>query len=255
MITNLHTHTPRCHHARGTEREYVEAAISAGIQKLGFSDHTPYFFPGEYYSRFRMRPEEMEDYVNSVYACREDYKGRVDIRLGLEAEYYPAYFPELRAWLKDSPVEYLLLGQHYIGNEIGDHYSGWASTDIDHLRRYCSQVSDAMYTGLFTYLAHPDLIHFTGNIQIYRDHVRTICRASKDCGVPLELNFLGMREGRHYPNMEFWYVAAEEGCDVVFGCDAHAPEELEHAMWEEKALQMVRQLGMRLIEDPVIRRI
>ena len=30
MITNLHTHTPRCHHARGTEREYVEAAIAAG---------------------------------------------------------------------------------------------------------------------------------------------------------------------------------------------------------------------------------
>ena len=255
MITNLHTHTPRCHHAQGTEREYVEAAIAAGIRKLGFSDHTPYYFPGDYYSRFRMYPDQLEDYANTVFACRDTYADRIDIRLGLEAEFYPAFFPELLARLKDSPVEYLLLGQHYIGNEIGDQYSGWATTDVDHLCRYCAQVADAMYTGCFTYLAHPDLIHFTGDVQVYRDHVRTICRASKDSGVPLELNFLGMREGRHYPNPEFWYVAAEEGCDVVFGCDAHAPEELDHAAWEQQALLLVQQLGLHLIEDPVIRKI
>ena len=255
MITNLHTHTARCRHARGAEREYVEAAIAAGIQKLGFSDHTPYWFPGDYYSRFRMFPDQLEDYVSSVLACRNEYAGRIDIRLGLEAEFYPSFFPELMARLKDTPMEYLLLGQHYIGNEIGDQYSGWATEDVDHLRRYCNQVADAMYTGLFTYLAHPDLIHFVGDTQVYRDHVRTICRASKDSGVPLEWNFLGMRAGRHYPNMEFWHVAAEEGCDVVFGCDAHGPEEMNPDPWQQQAKEIVQQLGMHLIEDPVIRKI
>lgn len=255
MRTNLHTHTARCRHARGKETEYVEAAIEAGIQKLGFSDHTPYWFPGEYYSRFRMYPEQLEDYVNSALACRDAYADRIDIRLGLEAEYYPAFFPELMARLKDSPVEYLLLGQHYIGNEIGDHYSGWATADVELLRRYCNQVSDAMYTGVFTYLAHPDLVNFAGDLQTYREHARTICRASKDCGVPLELNLLGMREGRHYPNLEFWRLAAEEGCDVVLGCDAHAPEELDSTQWEQQALQIVQQLGLNRIEDPVIRKI
>ena len=255
MITNLHTHTARCRHAWGTEREFVEAATNAGIQKLGFSDHTPYFFPGDYYSHFRMFPEQLEDYVNCILACREEYADRVHIHLGLEAEYYPAFFPELLARLKDSPIEYLLLGQHYIGNEIGDHYSGWATDDAEKLRRYCSQVADAMYTGLFTYLAHPDLIHFTGDVQVYREHMRTVCRASKDSGVPLELNFLGMREGRHYPNKEFWRVAAEENCDVVFGCDAHTPQELSCAQQERQALQWMKKLGLNRIEDPVIRSI
>ena len=152
-------------------------------------------------------------------------------------------------------MEYLLLGQHYIGDEIGDQYSGWETADVQHLRRYCNQVADAMYTGLFTYLAHPDLIHFVGDTQVYRDHVRTICRASKDSGVPLEWNFLGMRAGRHYPNMEFWHVAAEEGCDVVFGCDAHGPEEMNPDPWQQQAKEIVQQLGMHLIEDPVIRKI
>lgn len=255
MRTNLHTHTTRCRHARGRENEYVEAALESGFRRLGFSDHTPYWFPGEYYSRFRMFPHQLPEYVDTVLSLRDQYQDRLDIRLGLEAEYYPAYFPELIARLRDTPVEYLLLGQHYIGNEIGDHYSGWETADETLLRRYCAQVADAMYTGLFTYLAHPDLIHFTGDPAIYRSHIRTVCKASNDCNVPLELNFLGMRENRHYPNPEFWRMAAEEGCSVVFGCDAHAPEDLNVSRCEQQALQMVQQLQLTLVENPAIRAI
>ena len=42
MTENYHTHTYRCGHAVGTERDYVEAALKAGIRTLGFSDHTPH---------------------------------------------------------------------------------------------------------------------------------------------------------------------------------------------------------------------
>ena len=33
MIANYHTHTWRCRHADGTEREYVETAIEAGSSR------------------------------------------------------------------------------------------------------------------------------------------------------------------------------------------------------------------------------
>ena len=45
MIANYHTHTTRCRHASGTEEAYVQAAIQGGLEILGFSDHTPYWFP------------------------------------------------------------------------------------------------------------------------------------------------------------------------------------------------------------------
>ena len=51
MIANYHTHTWRCRHADGTEREYVERAIEGGLKILGFSDHSPYPFPDGYDSR------------------------------------------------------------------------------------------------------------------------------------------------------------------------------------------------------------
>ena len=255
MITNLHTHTVRCRHAWDTEEEYIAVAIDNGIKRLGFSDHTPYWFGCDYYSRFRMYPEQLPDYVDAVLSLREKHKNTIDIRLGLEAEYYPAYFPELMARLKDTPVEYLLLGQHFVGNEIGEHYSGKATADEEILRRYCKQVADAMYTGHFTYLAHPDLIHFTGDEKIYRRHMQTVCRAANDCNIPVELNFLGMREGRHYPVNLFWELAGEENCTVVLGCDAHSAADLHVQPQEQLARQMAEQYSLRILEEPEIRSI
>ena len=38
MIANYHTHTTRCNHAYGTEREYVENAVSRGLKIFGFAE-------------------------------------------------------------------------------------------------------------------------------------------------------------------------------------------------------------------------
>ena len=41
------------------------------MKVLGFSDHTPYFFPGSYYSSFRMRPELTQDYFDTLLKLKE----------------------------------------------------------------------------------------------------------------------------------------------------------------------------------------
>ena len=63
MICNYHTHTFRCHHAVGTEREYIERAIAGGIKKMGFSEHIPLDFPGDYRSYWRMDSADVENYT------------------------------------------------------------------------------------------------------------------------------------------------------------------------------------------------
>ena len=90
MIANYHTHTARCLHAAGAEREYVERALQGGCRVLGFSDHTPYPFPAPYVSGFRMRMDQLEGYVRTVLDLRAAYRGEIEIRLGLEVEYYPS---------------------------------------------------------------------------------------------------------------------------------------------------------------------
>ena len=50
MKTNYHTHTTRCHHATGSDEEFVLSAIKGGYQELGFSDHTPWKYHTDYIS-------------------------------------------------------------------------------------------------------------------------------------------------------------------------------------------------------------
>lgn len=255
MIANYHTHTPRCRHAEGSEREYVENALKRGLKIFGFSDHTPQWFPGTYYSTMRMFPEQLEDYCQTVWALQKEYAGRLEIPLGVEVENYPDIFGELMRHLRDAGIEYMLLGQHWIGNEDGEPYSGRPTENIRQLERYCNQLIDGMYTGLFSYVAHPDLLHFVGSPQAYESHMRRLCKASVATDTPLELNLLGILTKRHYPNDRFWEIAAEEGCATVLGIDAHVPEQITELESEKKALEIVSTYGLRLLETIPLRKI
>ena len=235
-------------HAAGTEREYVERAIESGLKILGFSDHTPYPFPEGYHSGMRMRVEQLEDYVDTVLALKKEYQRDIEIHLGLETEYYPAYFDQLQKLAAKYPVEYFLLAQHCLGNEIKETWCGAETADPQVLKRYCAQTGEAMETGYFTYFAHPDLIHFTGDGEIYEKEMRKLCQKANACGLPLEINFLGLYEGRHYPDERFWKIAGEEGNRVICGIDAHEPDAFSRIQVRRAAEDMVEKYGLSLTE-------
>ena len=248
MIANYHTHTWRCKHAVGTEREYVEQAIAAGMQILGFADHTPYPFPGGYVSYFRMAPQQAEDYFRTVSDLKREYAGQIDIRIGVEAEYYPAYFSDLLRFLADYPCEYLIMGQHYIYNELDGRYAGSWTAEEAVLVQYVSQVLEGLSTGKFTYLAHPDLLHWVGEPEAYRREMTRLCRGVKDLNLPLEINLLGLVEGRHYPTETFWQIAGETGNAVILGCDAHEPEGQNRPEAAAAGRALAQRYGLQILD-------
>lgn len=256
MKANYHTHTYRCHHAQGTEKEYVEKAIESGLKILGFADHTPYPFPDpkDYCSGIRMGMNELEDYVTTILSLRDEYRNDIEIHLGLEVEYFPPHFETLIKEAANYPIEYFLLAQHFLGDgHNGVPYSGTATENPDILKRYCSQVKEAMSTGRFTYVAHPDLIHFTGDPEIYETEIRALCQSARTLNLPLEINFLGICENRHYPREDFWKIAGEVGCDVVFGLDAHQPKAFEFEESLAKADNLVQRHNLHLLENVTLR--
>ena len=249
MKENYHIHTWRCNHASGTEREYIEEALRGGIKVLGFSDHSPMPFPQGYRSGIRMDLDQLQDYCDTLLALKKEYEKDIEIHIGLEAEYYPQLFDGLMDFLKDYPIEYLLLGQHCLDNEYEDD-SVWSSTpsdDPEFLKKYVDQTCEGMRSGCFLYLAHPDLVRFTGEREQYRREMRKLCRTAKEMGMPLEINLLGVYEKRHYPNPEFWKIAGEEGNDVVLGIDCHHVEMMNLRDAEQEARELAGKYGLRVL--------
>lgn len=249
MKYNYHTHTARCGHASGEDREYVLTAIRAGVEDMGFSDHAPFRFPDGHESPFRVPTARAEDYVRSVCALREEFKDRISLHLGFEMEYYPSYFQEMLASVKALGAEYLILGQHFIDEERTGNASVAPHASEAELKTYADTVVEGMESGAFLYVAHPDVFCFTGADEIYEREMRKICRASRTTGVPLEINFLGLRANRTYPRESFWKLAGEENVPVVFGFDAHEAKHADGVDSEARARELVKKYGLRLIEN------
>ena len=89
LKANYHTHTFRCQHAYGSEREYIEAAIRMGITELGFSDHVPCPFKDGYVSGIRMTMEQAPEYVHAIRELGKEYASDIKLYVGFEAEYIP----------------------------------------------------------------------------------------------------------------------------------------------------------------------
>ena len=254
MKVNYHTHTARCRHASGTEREYIETAIARGLDTLGFSDHTPYIFPDGYYSGFRMFPEQAAEYFETLEKLKKEYSGKIRIFSGLEAEYYPKHFPALLDFLKDFRPDYLILGQHFTKNEYDGDYSGKPTDNESVIDRYVKQVIEGLETGCFTYLAHPDLIRFTGRDSVYEKHMSRLCESCRELSIPIEINMLGLMDNRHYPSERFWKIAAGCGCDIVIGCDAHKPDAVAEPATLKKAHDIAERVGVSPTENIILRR-
>ena len=142
MKVNLHTHTYRCRHAKGSDEEYVLAAIDAGYDKLGFADHTPFPYANGFVNGDKMLIEELPDYIDSVLNLKEKYRGQIEILLGLECEAVPEFFPFLREMKQK--MDYLILGSH--GDKRIDPYSG-VLKEPQQLWRYLDFTVEGMETG------------------------------------------------------------------------------------------------------------
>ena len=247
MRVNYHTHTYRCGHARGTEEEYVKAAIESGLAVLGFSEHSTYLMHPEAAQKQSLTTEDLPAYADAVSKAAQLHKNEIAVHLGIEAEYFPDTFNDLRMVLLDNGIEYLLLGQHFLDSPACQRARDaiWDPAILEH---YCDQVIAGMQTGAFSYVCHPDCILFLGDRKLLKEQLRRICKEAKACGLPLEINLLGIHKQKHYPCPEFFELLAEEGNTVILGADAHQPERFLNDEPENKARELVKQYKLHLIE-------
>lgn len=243
MKTNYHTHTERCQHAIGSDEDYVLSAIEGGFDLLGFSDHTPWNFSDGYVSGIRMAVSELDEYVESVRTLGRKYSDKIDIKVGLECEYYPDYIEWLKEQKERLSLDYLIFGNHYPYTEKGSLYFAKSTTNED-LDLYLRSSLEALESGIFDYFAHPNL--FMRSYPEVDDHCKNIfrelCCTARETNTVMEFNVTTPY------NKELWEIAAEEQPKVIIGLDCHQSNLLKITSVYNFAEQRLRDLGIEPIK-------
>jgi histidinol-phosphatase (PHP family) len=241
VIADYHMHTPLCRHATGMPEEYARRALEAGVEEIGFSDHTP--MPPPYDPEWRMTSEEYPRYLEMVETCRRAFPG-LSIKLGLEADYHPGTEDFVRGVIARHPLDYVIGSVHFIGDWGFDNAANAARFEERDLfavyEDYYLLVEGLARTRMFDILGHPDVIKKFGHRPARDTEAleRRALEAVAEAGMALDVNTSGLRRPAKeiYPSLRMLKAARSMGVGITFGSDAHEPGRVGDAFAEAVAL-------------------
>lgn len=222
MIANYHTHTRWCNHGTGEIEDYIKVAIEAGLKEIAITEHVP---RKDNRDPSRMRWEEFEAYNKELDAAIEKYKSQIKVIKGFECEYYPTDMKQYERFRDVYGYKIFVLGQHTNKARTIDNFE---PKNKEALACYADEVCEGLETGLFTFVAHPDLVLQGYNQGKWDEHcekvMRQIFATCERLNIPVELNANGLRSRRRYPDMDAWKLSKEYNLRYLINSDAHRPE-------------------------------
>ncbi len=226
----FHVHSYRCKHAGDTpDKAYIEKAIELGAPRIVFTDHAPY--PGNPFGN-RMEIEQLPEYVETLRRLKEEYRDRIEIMIGLEAEYLPGFGEYLQELKNDRGLDLLIMGQHFFEREPG-RYSFSDEDKTEEFKGLCRAMTEGIKTHLFDVVAHPDRAF--RRRKSFGDEetkfARELIDAALSAGVYLEKNYSSMHRKRQFRH-EFWDLLPDRAM-IVYGIDAHSVEDVVDGMKEQ----------------------
>jgi histidinol-phosphatase (PHP family) len=250
-LTDYHTHSYRCGHAIGTMDEYIESAISKGVEEIGLTDHLHLYFdpPESRDPRWAMAEDQFPIHYEEMLALRDRYRGRANVRVSVEADYVQGHEDALRTILESYDFDYILGGIHFM--------DGWLIDDPEQAhryleeriaeiyRRYFANVQRAMRLGVFDVIAHFDLPKKFGHLpeEDLTDLVGETLDVARETDTVLEVSTAGLRKptGEIYPSPVILGMMRERDIAIVLSSDSHDPADVGYGY--DISLELVRQAG------------
>ena len=226
VTQNLHTHSTFCD-GKNTIGEMARAAYDAGFKSLGFSSHA--FTPHD--TSYCMKLSDYESYRSEILRLREQYKGRMDIFVGLEQDYF-AVKPTIK-------TDYLIGSVHYV-EKNGEYIP------VDETREDIERAVSRLYGGdIYAFLE--DYFALVSDVKN-----RTYCDIAGHIDLCEKFNGDGTLFDRTHPRYTAAYRAAvkklcAEGCTFEINTGAMSRGYTDFPYPNESVLRFIRECGGRII--------
>ena len=233
--------------------EYVEQARAAGVDEIGFTDHVFHFRQSKELWEIPWMLERCTDDLDEYLGAVEEAKGRgLPVKLGLEVDYVPGREPQLAELLEPYPWDYLLGSVHFVDGFPVDQEPGLVHRVPvgEAWRRYFVWLRNAVRSGLFDVLSHPDLVKFfglrPGEEETHYLHVET-ADAIEAAGVCVEVSAAGLHKpvGELYPDRALLEACRERGVPITLASDAHEPAHVGRDV--DRAAAFAREVGYETV--------
>jgi histidinol-phosphatase (PHP family) len=259
MLTDYHLHlrpddlsaTAAEHFTQANAERYRDAANERGIAELGVSEHL---------HRFRQalsvwqHPFWRENAVDDLDEYCAFVREQTDLRLGIEADFVPGAEDRTANLLEAHDFDYVVGSVHFIRDHAidMDDYSVWGTgrSAEEIWTRYFQTLAEAVRSGLFDILAHPDLVKVWGRERPLpqgdpRRYYEPAVEAIAESGIAVEVSTAGLRKRAQeiYPAPAFLSMCVEAGAPIALSSDAHRPEDVGADY--DRALELLDSAGVR----------
>lgn len=242
-----HMHTTLCRHAAGEPEAYAERAVEQGLGGIIFTCHSP--MPRGFWPHVRMAESEFDDYVRLVDRCRAAFAGTLEVRLGMESDYFPGFEDWIEELHGRAEFHHCLGSVHWQGPEYGERFN--VRDERAFRKSYWENLAASAESGLFDTLAHPDLIkNFRPagwRFEDWEDDIAAALDRIARTGVAMELNTSGLHKmmPEMNPGPRMLRMMRERDIPVVVGSDSHVARRVGEGF--VIALETLRDAGYRSV--------
>lgn len=256
-LMDYHSHHYRCAHARGSIEDYIEAAIEKGLSEIGISDHFPFAaatsnpklksLPKS--TTMSMTEEEFPEYIQEIKDLRDQYSGRIKVRISTEVGFVTSgkHLDRQKALLEPvmDDLDYLLCAIHdvkldghppiFINMAKGAEILATHGEDRIHLA-YIQRLRDMVECGYFDIVAHLDnhKLLWLPDEPVYSEAVwrelLEVLDLIKAQGMAVEINTSGPIKGAlsQFPSDNIVKALIERDIPLTLSSDAHRPQNIAY---------------------------
>jgi len=226
------------------------SAYEKKLFSIGFSAHVPIKKQTGINSEWNMKEEKLNAYVTEVQAAKKRWQGKLEVFLGLEADYIKGMRSALDNDIISLNLDYLIGSVHYVTPPNGTQpftVDGPAENfekglregfngDVSKLMHsYYDAVNEMIIKGGFDILGHADLQKNNCQDKYFwsedeeAKRQREIAGAAAKTGLVIEVNTGGITRKKIkdvYPSLSFLRIIKEFNIPVIITSDAHCSEDI-----------------------------